>query len=99
MGDYDFFQVSDHSLKFTAAVFEDVAAKIDGVLQGAAEALQVTPWLGADEPVSKWAAHQFNEHFEQFRQRLTELSTQHQQLGQALHQTRLNYLATDGNAD
>ena len=99
VGDYDFFQVSDHSLKFTAAVFEDVARKIDEVLQGAAEDLHVTPWLGADEPVSRWAADRFNEHFGQFRDRLTALSTQHQQLGQALHQARLNYLATDGHAD
>lgn len=99
VGDYDFFQVSDHSLKFTAAVFEDVATKIEGVLQGAAEQLRVTPWLGADEPVSRWAAKLFDEHFAEFRARLTELGVQHRQLGQALHQARLNYLATDGNAD
>jgi hypothetical protein len=97
MGYAEMFEVSDHSLMTTAAVFKQVAGDINGVIEGAAGELRVEPWLGKDEPVSDWAARQFNQHFTQFLERLTELGKQHQQLSDTLTQARLNYLAVDGH--
>lgn len=95
MGDNEFFLVSDHSLRDTAAVFRQVAATIHTAVDGAHDDLRVQPWLGHGEPVSAWAAKEFSQYFEQFLGRLTELGHQHQELASSMTQLRENYRATE----
>jgi hypothetical protein len=98
VGEKDFFQLSTGDMRIAAEEFRQVADDFKSMLVGAADDLRVTPWLGEREPVSTWAAGQFNQHFDQFTQRLTELGQQHQRFADSLLRTQQNYVTADQDA-